>query len=114
MGMISVSMNDRKKERDPMQKKIGVVAVMVGFLIVFSVGGAMACSGAGKNRHIGNVTEVNPGAMTLTIRDAETSDLLTFTADKEALAGIKEADRVLIDYKVNDGDLVAVKIQTAS
>lgn len=100
-----------------MQNKIGVVAlgaIMVGFLIMFSIGSAMACSGAGKNRHIGNVTEVNLVAMTLTIQDAETTDFLTFTADKEALEGIKETDRVLIDYKENDGDLVAVKIQTAS
>ncbi|HSG05646.1 MAG TPA: hypothetical protein VLB09_04535 [Nitrospiria bacterium] len=97
-----------------MQKTIGAAIVMTGFLIALAAPAAMACSGAGKDRHIGNVTELNPGALTLTILDAETQKPLTFRAHESEIAKLKESDRVMIDYKEEEGELVAVRIRTAS
>ena len=69
---------------------------------------------AAEQRRVGQNDQLNLEAMTLTIKDAETSDQLTFKVDQGALAGIKEADRVLIDYQENEGVLVAVQIRSAS
>lgn len=92
--------------------QIGAVALAAVFLLGPGVSRSMACKGAGPDKHIGNVTAVDAKALTLTIRDAETSNLMTFKAEESLLAGIKESDRVMIQFKEEEGQLIAVAIQS--
>ncbi len=95
-----------------MNRKIGMMFFAVVLSLGLAASAALACSGAGPDKHIGKVTAVDAKASTLTIRDAETSNLLTFKAEENLLVGIKSSDRVTIQFKEEDGQLIAVAIQS--
>lgn len=59
-----------------------------------------ACEGAGENKHVGLVTQVDPGKKTFTIKDAETQSPITFTANDEIIKGLKGyTGKVLVSYE---------------
>ncbi len=87
----------------------------LSFLLVVALGlplSALACSGAGNNKHIGNLTGVDAKNQTFTIQDAETRNRITFIADKEILKGLKGfKGRVMVSYEEDaGGDLKALGV----
>jgi len=91
--------------RTAMKKQRFIILMLV--LILFTTP-ALACSVAGPNKHVGQITAVDAKAGTFTILDAETRKPIVFTAS----AGlIKEAARakgsVMVSYKQSNGVLLA-------
>jgi hypothetical protein len=75
---------------------------------------AAACEGAGAFKHVGVVTAVDSAALTVTIKDAETGDPLTFSATADQLKAVKPGDEVLIGFlEEKDGKLTAVNIRVS-
>ncbi|MFZ5877587.1 MAG: hypothetical protein ACOYXU_14470 [Nitrospirota bacterium] len=75
---------------------------------------AAACKGAGAFKHVGVVTAVDSAALTVTIKDAETGDPVTFSATAEQLKAVKPGDEVLIGFfEEKDGKLTAVNIRAS-
>ena len=78
--------------------------------LVFT-GSAWACSGAGHNKHVGDVTKINAAAGTFTIHDVETNAPITFKASQEILKDAAKAKgQVLVGYEKNGNDLRAKDI----
>ena len=90
--------------------------LVIGLLVAgFMFGVAMeseACSSAGPNKHVGNVTAVNLDAETFTILDAETGSPISFEATSNILKDLTVEDRVMVSYQENEGKLTAVEIQS--
>lgn len=84
------------------------LAVLLGF----SASAAWACGGDASGKHIGSVLKVNAGNSTFTIRDMETNSPITFNANSEIMAEIKNASgRIMVNYEENDeGALVATGV----
>lgn len=75
-------------------------------------GGVWACDGAGHNKHIGNVTNVDVQAGTFTILDMETNAPITFKASKEVLKEASGAKGpVTVAYEKSGESLQAKKIE---
>lgn len=92
-----------------MKKSIPVLlmAVALGF-----AGSALACEGAGHNKHVGDVTKVDTMAGTFTIRDLETNAPITFKASKEILDHAAQAKgQVMVGYEKSGNTLKAKDIQ---
>ncbi len=91
-----------------MRKQPFIILMVV--LVLFATP-ALACSVAGPNKHVGQVTAVNAKAGTFTILDAETRKPIVFTASDGL---IKEAAKakgsVMVGYKQTNGMLVAKDI----
>ena len=64
--------------------KTGLVA-LVAALVLAGVPAAWACKSAGQFKHVGVVTAVDVKALTLTIKDAETGEPITFAATAKQL-----------------------------
>lgn len=91
--------------------KMGTVA-LAALLVVALPGGALACKSAGAFKHIGVVTAIDPAALTVTIKDAETGEPITFSATAKQLRDIKPGDQVMIGFVEKDGKLTAVQIHS--
>jgi hypothetical protein len=75
---------------------------------------AVACKGAGAFKHMGVVTAVDSAAQTVTIKDAETGEPVTFSATVDQLKSVKPGDEVLIGFlEEKDGKLTAVNIRVS-
>lgn len=92
--------------------KIGGGWVVVAFLtMVLTPGVSLACKEAGAFKHVGVVTSVDAKAMTLTIKDAETSGPIVFSVTAAQLKDIKPGDQIMVGYTEGGGKLTAVQIQ---
>jgi Cu/Ag efflux protein CusF len=88
-----------------------VVAILTVFLLG-SVTTGWACKSAGPNTHVGNVTMIDAKAKTFTIQDAETDQPMTFAAADTILKELKVQDRVMVGFKEEKGQMVAVDIRS--
>ena len=82
-------------------------------LVALSAGPqAWGCSIAGPNTHIGTVTAVDTAQHTLTMKDAETGEHLTFIAEKpEMLRGIAPRDQVTVVFTAQGKTLRATSVK---
>jgi hypothetical protein len=93
-----------------MKKQI-LTIVMAAGLLISATTPAFACSVAGPNKHVGQVTAVNAKAGTFTIMDAETRKPITFAAAAGILKDAAKAKgSVMVSYKQSDGKMVAKDI----
>lgn len=91
--------------------KMGMV-MLVAALVLAGVPAAWACKSAGQFKHVGVVTAVDAKALTLTIKDAETGEPITFAATAKQLKDIKPGDQVMVGFLEKDGTLTAVEIHS--
>ena len=91
--------------------KMGIV-MLVAALVLAGVPAAWACKSAGQFKHVGVVTAVDAKALTLTIKDAETGEPITFAATAKQLKDIKPGDQVMVGFLEKDGTLTAVQIHS--
>jgi Cu/Ag efflux protein CusF len=91
--------------------KTGLVA-LVAALVLAGVPAAWACKSAGQFKHVGVVTAVDAKALTLTIKDAETGEPITFAATAKQLKDVKPGDQVMVGFVEKDGTLTAVQIHS--
>jgi len=92
------------------KKQILTIVVVAG-LSIFATVPAFACSAAGPNKHVGQVTAVNTRAGTFTIMDAETRKPITFAASAGILNDAAKAKgSVMVSYEQSDGKMVAKDI----
>jgi hypothetical protein len=73
---------------------------------------AFACKSAGAFKHVGVVTAVDTAALTVTIKDAESGEPITFAATAKQLKDVKPGDQVMIGFIEKDGTLTAVQIHS--
>ena len=88
-----------------------LISILMGFSIVLS-GSALACDGMGKSAHMGQLMSINKAQNTFTIRDAQTQNPITFTANEEIITGMKDASgSIMVKYTEEDnGNLNAVGV----
>jgi len=91
--------------------KMGLVA-LVAALVLAGVPAVWACKSAGQFKHVGVVTAVDAKALTLTIKDAETGEPITFAATAKQLKDVKPGDQVMVGFLEKDGTLTAVQIHS--
>ncbi len=79
---------------------------------IFSASSVLACGGEASGKHIGSMIKVNTTKSTFTIRDAETNSPITFNADEDIMAEVKDVrGRIMVNYEENDeGALTAVGV----
>jgi len=92
-------------------RSLVVVAILTVFLLG-SVTMGWACKSAGPNTHVGNITMIDAKAKTFTIQDAETDQPMTFAAADTILKELKVMDRVMVGFKEEKGQMVAVDIRS--
>lgn len=90
-----------------------LVAVLVLAALLLPAA-ATACEVAGPNTHLGTVMALDAAGHTLTLRDAQTGQDLTFVAAPGLLQGIAVRDRVTVVYTEEGGRLTATAIRTSS
>ena len=89
-----------------------IFALTLALVLLATAPAAWACSIAGPNTHIGTVKAVDPAKHTLTMKDAETGEDLTFVADRpEMLKGIAPKDRVTVVFTAQGKTLRATSIK---
>jgi len=91
--------------------KTGFVALAAA-LVLAGVPAAWACKSAGQFKHVGVVTAVDAKALTLTIKDAETGEPITFAATAKQLKDVKPGDQVMVGFVEKGGTLTAVQIHS--
>ncbi len=88
-----------------------MVALVAAFVLA-GVPAAWACKSAGQFKHVGVVTAVDAKALTLTIKDAETGEPITFAATAKQLKDVKPGDQVMVGFLEKGGKLTAVQIHS--
>ncbi|NOX76339.1 MAG: hypothetical protein GXP17_06945 [Gammaproteobacteria bacterium] len=98
-----------------MNKKISptntlLLAILLGMLL--ASGTALACDGMGPSTHMGQLLSINSETHTFTIRDAQSSNPITFEASKNIISGLKGfAGNLMVNYEKSDaGGLNAVDV----
>jgi Cu/Ag efflux protein CusF len=89
-----------------------IAALAIAMPLVAVPVGALACKSAGAFKHVGVVAAVDTKALTVTIKDAETGEPITFVATAKQLKDIKPGDQVMIGFTEKDGTLTAVQIHS--
>jgi len=93
-----------------MKKQILTIMMAAG-LAMSAAMPTFACSVAGPNKHVGQVTAVDTKAGTFTIMDAETGKPITFAASAGILKDAAKANgSVMVSYEQSGGKLVAKDI----
>jgi len=93
-----------------MKKQVLTIIAVAG-LSLFAIMPAVACSVAGPNKHVGQVTAVNTKTKTFTIMDAETRKPIVFSASADILRDAGKAmGSVMVSYEQSEGQLVAKDI----
>ncbi len=92
-------------------RKLATLCFALATLLASSV--TLACSAMGPNTHVGNITEINRAAQTLTILDAETQQPITFSVDNKQLLALNSlSGQVVVRYRDGDnGELVVTSVQ---
>jgi len=89
-----------------------IFALAIALVMLAAAPAAWACSVAGPNTHIGTVKAVDLAQSTLTVKDAETGEDVTFVADTpEMLKGIAPRDRVTVVFSEQGKTLRAMSIK---
>jgi len=92
-------------------KKYIFITMMVAGLSMSATESAFACSVAGPNKHVGQVTAVNTKAGTFTILDAETRKPIVFAASANMIKDAAKAKgSVMVSYEQSDGKMIAKDI----
>lgn len=93
-------------------RRLKLLALGIALATLAATSPIWACSLAGPNTHIGTVKAVDTSKNTLTMKDAETGEDLTFVADKpEMLKGIAPKDRVTVVFTAQGKRLRATSIK---
>ncbi len=93
-----------------MKKHLFVFMAVAG-LTLSVASPVLACSAAGPDKHVGQVTAVDAKAGTFTVMDAETRKPITFSASSEIIKdAAKSNGSVMVSYEKSDGKLVAKDI----
>lgn len=93
-----------------MKAKTVFSAILFGTL-TFGGSAVWACSVAGPNKHVGEVTAVDNATATFTIMDAETRSPITFQASAAILKDVSSAKgQVMVSYEEKGDGLVAVDV----
>lgn len=91
-----------------------VATLFTGALLgtLLSTGAALACDGMGPSAHMGQLVSVDAASHTFTIRDAQSSNPITFAANEEIINGLKGfAGSLMVNYQESDdGALQAVGV----
>jgi len=95
-----------------MRKFLWKLALILTVCIAGSSASVWACKSAGANKHVGNVTTIDSGLKTFTIRDAETDDRMTFEASDSMLRNLRVNDRVMVEFQDDHGKMKAVEVQS--
>jgi len=91
--------------------KLRLLALSAAFVLSASPFYAMACEGAGRFTHMGNVLSVDASGKTFTIRDAQTQKPITFLANNEIIDGLKDAKgSIMVNYQADGDKLKAVGV----
>lgn len=91
------------------QTKLRFTSLALAIALTPAIG--LACEGAGKMTHMGNVLSVDASGKTFTIRDAQTSSPITFAANTEILEGLKNAKgSIMVNYEGKGDKLTAVGV----
>ncbi len=91
-----------------MKRLFNVICVSSLLLVA---GGAWACTGAGHNKHVGDVTMVDKLAGTFTIHDMESDGPITFTADQAVLQNASQAKgQVTVSFEKKGDKLKAIDL----
>jgi hypothetical protein len=99
------------KEVEPMKTVTRMMTLAVLFFVGLAPSLGLACEGAGPNTHVGVVTALDAGKHTLSLQDAETGKVLTFTATPDLLKGIAVRDEVQVVYAPEGKTLRATAIK---
>ncbi|MDX1811442.1 MAG: hypothetical protein R3240_05815 [Gammaproteobacteria bacterium] len=93
-----------------MSKKL-LMGSILSIFMAFSAS-VFACGGEASGKHIGSMLNVNADKSTFTIRDMETNSAITFNADADIMAEVKNASgRIMVNYEEDDeGSLVATGV----
>jgi len=95
-----------------MRTFLSISTVSVAAVVLGITANVWACNSAGPNKHVGNVTAIDLGKKTFSIRDAETDHLITFQTSDSSLRVLKVNDRVLVGFKEDHGKMIALDIQS--
>ena len=87
------------------------LALAVMLLVGWCLSPAWACETAGPNTHLGVITAVDAGSVTL--KDAQTGKNLKFLASPQLLKGVAVKDQVAIVYTSEGKTLRATAITKA-
>lgn len=89
-----------------------IFALAIALVTLAAAPAAWGCSVAGPNTHIGTVKAVDTSQNTLTMKDAETGEDMTFVADTpEMLKGIAPKDQVTVVFTARGKTLRATSIK---
>lgn len=91
-----------------------IIMVWLGAFALFSVtvvDSSWACTAAGKNKHVGVITQVNAADRQFTIEDAETGEPMAFVTEPKLLGPLNIGDRVVVSYEEKDGTMIAKQIK---
>lgn len=85
-----------------MNKRIILITTL--FLgTLFGASAIQACDSMGPSTHMGNLMSVDAAKHTFTIRDAQSSNPITFVATQEIITGLKGfAGSLMVNYEEND------------
>lgn len=89
------------------------LVVLLCLALLGAASGAPACELAGPNTHVGTVVAIDAARSTLTLRDAQTRQNLTFLARPELLKDVAVRDEVAVVYAEDGGTLRATAIRKA-
>jgi hypothetical protein len=95
-----------------MRASLWVSGLILAVFILWGTTAVWACKSAGANKHIGNVTTIDSGSKTFTIRDAETDDLITFETNDAVLRKLQVNNRVMVGFQDDHGKMIAVDVQS--
>lgn len=87
------------------------LTIALALLLCAALSPASACETAGPNTHVGVVTAIDGG--TVTLKDAQTGQNLKFLATPALLKGIAVKDQVAIVYAPESKPLRATSITKA-
>ncbi|OLC17120.1 MAG: hypothetical protein AUH29_03135 [Candidatus Rokubacteria bacterium 13_1_40CM_69_27] len=87
--------------------------VVLSLVLLGAAAVAPACELAGPNTHMGTIVAIDAAQSTLTLRDAQTRQNLTFLARPELLKDVAVKDEVAVVYAQEGGKLRATAIRKA-
>jgi len=85
---------------------LGVIVIVASAISLPS----WACDALGPNRHLGVVTKMDPTTHSFTIKDAQRSKTITFTAPKELLDRLQLEQEFLVTFRMESQQMQAVAI----
>jgi hypothetical protein len=94
-------------------KSTRALLLVLSLVLLGAAAVASACELAGPNTHVGIIVAIDAAQSTLTLRDAQTRQNLTFLARPELLREVAVKDEVAVVYAQEGGRLRATAIRKA-